>query len=254
LPSQHRTIKNFFFAKNAVFERSYSGAQEIVFMTDTNLDGGLTMIKCGTNITRIFCFGRTYLEHIRELSNAVPTTPVIFMKPPSCVVEPGELIHYPSHGNELHQETEIVVRIGREGKVKTEEEALSLIDSVSIGLDLTLRDVQDMLKKKGHPWELAKSFDQSSPLGTFVPYDETVDLKNISFGCKINGVQKQKGNTSEMMFSPAQLLVELCRVWTLLPGDLVYTGTPAGVGPVKIGDIIEIESQLTGPFSWSIVE
>jgi 5-carboxymethyl-2-hydroxymuconate isomerase len=212
------------------------------------------MSKCGSTITRIFCFGRTYLEHIRELSNAVPTVPVIFMKPTSCLVAPGEKIHFPKHGSELHQEVEIVVRVGREGKARTEEEALSLIDSISVGLDLTLRDIQDMLKKKGHPWEIAKSFDQSSPLGDFVPYDESIDLNNISFGCKINGAQRQKGNTSDMMLSPAKLLVELSRVWTLLPGDVVYTGTPAGVGPVKIGDIIEIESELTGPFSWSIIE
>ncbi len=212
------------------------------------------MSKCGTTINRIFCFGRNYLEHIHELSNAVPTVPLIFMKSPSCVVEPGEPIHFPKHGNELHQEVEIVVRIGREGKAATEKDALVLIDSISVGLDLTLRDVQDTLKKKGHPWEIAKSFDQSSPLGTFVPYDESVDLKNISFGCKINGVQKQKGNTRDMMFSTAQLLVELSRVWKLLPGDIVYTGTPAGVGPVKIGDIIEIESDLTGSFSWSVVD
>ena len=166
----------------------------------------------------------------------------------------GRKNHFPKHGTELHQEVEIVVRVGREGKARTQEEALSLIDAVSVGLHLTLRDVQDTLKKRGHPWEIAKSFDQSAPLGNFVPYDKSIDLNNISFGCKINGAQRQTGNTRDMMLRPAQLLVELSRVWTLLPGDVVYTGTPAGVGPVKIGDTIEIESSPTGPFSWSIIE
>jgi 2-keto-4-pentenoate hydratase/2-oxohepta-3-ene-1,7-dioic acid hydratase in catechol pathway len=212
------------------------------------------MVKNNLNIARVFCIGRNYVEHVHELKNIIPTKPVVFIKPVSCLVGPGEKIHFPKHGKELHYEVEIVVEVGQEGKAITEEEALSFISSITIGLDLTLRDVQEDLKKKGLPWEIAKAFEQSAPIGNFVPYDQSVDLKNISFGCKVNGIERQRGNTGEMIFSIGKLLVELSKIWMLCPGDLIYTGTPSGVGPLKIGDLIEIESDLTGSFSWSIVE
>jgi acylpyruvate hydrolase len=206
------------------------------------------------NISRVFCIGRNYLEHVQELKNAIPTKPVFFIKPASCLVEPGEKIHFPGHGKELHHEVEIVVQIGREGREVREEEALSFISAITIGLDLTLRDVQEDLKKKGLPWEIAKAFEQSAPIGDFVTYNQTVDLNNVSFGCKVNGIERQRGNTGEMIFSIGKLLVELSKIWVLHPGDLVYTGTPSGVGPLRIGDVIEIESDRTGSFSWSIVK
>jgi 2-keto-4-pentenoate hydratase/2-oxohepta-3-ene-1,7-dioic acid hydratase in catechol pathway len=205
-------------------------------------------------VTRIFCFGLNYLDHIRELSNTLPEKPVVFMKPASCLVAPGKKIHFPKHGKDLHHEVEIVVRIGREGKAGNENEALSFIDSLAIGLDLTLRDIQNELKAKGQPWEVAKAFDQSAPIGNFIPYSESIDLHNISFGCKVNGVQRQKRNTGNLVISIAELLVELSKIWTLHPGDLMYTGTPSGVGSLKIGDTIEVESDLLGSFSWTIVE
>ena len=131
---------------------------------------------------------------------------------------------------------------------------LSFISSITLGLDLTLRDVQKDLKQKGLPWEIAKAFDQSAPIGNFIPYDGSLDLNNISFGCKVNGTQRQRGNTGDMIFGMGELLVELSRIWVLYPGDLIYTGTPSGVGPLKIGDSIEIESDPIGSFSWSIIE
>ena len=212
------------------------------------------MVKSNLNIARIFCIGRNYVEHVQELKNIIPTKPVIFIKPASCLVEPGENIHFPKHGTQLHHEVEIVVQVGSEGRVMREEEALSFISAITVGLDLTLRDVQEELKKKGLPWEIAKAFEQSSPIGDFVPYDQSIDLKNISFGCKVNGIEKQKGNTNKMIFSIGKLLVELSKIWSLHPGDLIYTGTPSGVGPLKIGDSIEIESDRIGSFSWSIIE
>lgn len=211
-------------------------------------------MKSDLNCARVFCIGRNYVEHVRELSNTVPTRPVIFIKPATCLVKPGEKIHFPKHGKELHHEVEIVVKISREGRVVREEEALSYVSGVTVGLDLTLRDVQADLKKKGLPWEIAKAFDQSAPIGDFVPYDTSVDLNNISFGCKVNGIERQRGNSRDMIFSIPRLLVELSKIWLLRPGDLIYTGTPSGVGPLKIGDTIEIESNLNGSFSWSIVE
>ncbi|HEX7401334.1 MAG TPA: fumarylacetoacetate hydrolase family protein [candidate division Zixibacteria bacterium] len=212
------------------------------------------MTNNNPNVTRIFCIGRNYVEHVRELSNVVPTKPVVFIKPATCLVKPGEKIHFPKHGKELHHEVEIVVKVGKEGRAKNEEEALSFISAITIGLDLTLRDVQEELKKKGLPWEIAKAFDQSAPIGTFIPYDRTLDLKNISFGCRINGIERQRGSSGKMIFSIERLLVELSRIWLLYPGDLIYTGTPSGVGPLKIGDTVEIESEKIGSFSWNIIE
>jgi len=212
------------------------------------------MKKNSLRFARVFCIGRNYVEHARELSNVVPSKPVVFIKPASCLVSPGEKIHFPKHGNDLHHEVEIVVRIGRQGRVKAEEEALSFIDAITVGLDLTLRDVQTELKKKGLPWEIAKAFEQSAPIGDFIPYEESLDLKDISFGCKVNGIERQKGNTGEMIFSIPRLLVELSKIWLFQPGDLIYTGTPSGVGPLNIGDRIEVESDPIGLFSWNIIE
>jgi 2-keto-4-pentenoate hydratase/2-oxohepta-3-ene-1,7-dioic acid hydratase in catechol pathway len=212
------------------------------------------MEKNSLKIARVFCIGRNYVEHVRELSNVMPTKPVVFIKPASCLVGPGEKIHFPKHGRELHHEVEVVVKVGQEGRVTTEKEAPSFISSITVGLDLTLRDVQGELKQKGLPWEIAKAFEQSAPIGDFIPFDESLDLKNISFGCKVNGIPRQRGNTGEMIFSIERLLVELSKIWVLRPGDLIYTGTPSGVGPLKIGDTIEVESEPIGSFSWSIVE
>jgi 2-keto-4-pentenoate hydratase/2-oxohepta-3-ene-1,7-dioic acid hydratase in catechol pathway len=205
-------------------------------------------------VARVFCIGRNYMEHVHEMANAAPDKSVVFIKPTSCLVRPGGNIHFPKHGKELHHEVEIVVRVGREGKPRTETDALSLVSHITVGLDLTLRDLQQELKKKGLPWEIAKAFEQSAPIGEFVPYDGSLDLNNISFGCKVNGIQKQKGNTGEMIFSIPRLLVELSKIWVLRPGDLIYTGTPSGVGPLEIGDKIEVESDPTRSFSWRIVE
>jgi len=212
------------------------------------------MVKNNLNCARVFCIGRNYAEHVQELSNTIPEKPVIFIKPATCLVKPGEKIHFPKHGKELHHEVEIIVKIGSEGRVAREEEALSFVSAVTVGLDLTLRDVQADLKKKGLPWEIAKAFDQSAPIGSFVPYNKSIDLNNISFGCKVNGIERQRGNSRDMIFSIPRLLVELSKIWMLRPGDLLFTGTPSGVGPLKVGDSIEIKSNLTGSFSWSIVE
>ena len=212
------------------------------------------MSKNSMNVARVFCIGRNYVEHVHELSNVLPEKPVVFIKPASCLVAPGEKIHFPKHGNELHHEVEIVIKVGREGRAQMEEESLSFISALTVGLDLTLRDVQGELKKKGLPWEIAKAFEQSAPVGDFIPYDESLDLKDVSFGCRVNGIERQRGNTGKMIFSIERLLVELSRIWLLRPGDLIYTGTPSGVGPLTIGDTIEIYSDPTGSFSWSIVE
>ncbi|MFA5072771.1 MAG: fumarylacetoacetate hydrolase family protein [Nitrospirota bacterium] len=206
------------------------------------------------SINRVFCIGLNYREHISELSFTMPTTPVIFMKPASCVIGPGEDIHFPAHGKDFQHEVELVVKVGKKGKPQTPHEAHAMIDSLTIGLDLTLRDLQNDLRKQGMPWEISKAFEQSAPIGTFIPYTSSLNLQNIPFRCTVNGKERQKGNTQSMLFGIDDLLVQISTIWTLLPGDIVFTGTPPGVGPLAIGDVVEIESDLIGKFSWKIVE
>jgi 2-keto-4-pentenoate hydratase/2-oxohepta-3-ene-1,7-dioic acid hydratase in catechol pathway len=205
------------------------------------------------DIQRIFCIGMNYAEHIRELGNDIPDTPAVFMKSPLSIVKPGELIHVPAHGSGFQHEVEVVVKIGREGRAATVAEALSFINGVTLGLDLTLRTTQAELKKKGLPWEKCKSFEQSAPLADFIAYSSSIKLDDISFGCSVNGQVRQKGNTRDMLFSIPVLIVELSKVWLLRPGDVIYTGTPPGIGPLTAGDTIEAYGESIGSFSWKIV-
>ena len=210
--------------------------------------------RCGMTVSRIFCIGRNYVEHARELNNPVPEAPVVFMKPPTCLVKPGEPVHFPSHGRDLHHEAELVVRIGREGRARTGQEACSFVQGLAVGLDLTLRDVQTELKRKGMPWERAKAFDQSAPMGEVVPWDGSFDLDRVRFTCTVNNTVRQTGNSGDMIFNVDSIILALSSVWTLKPGDLIFTGTPAGVGPLAVGDTITVESPQLGTYSWDIVE
>jgi len=210
--------------------------------------------KSKLHIERIFCIGRNYVEHAKELGHEIPKAPVVFIKPSVCAVAPGTKIRYPGNGKDLQHEVELVVQIRKEGIVKHESEALSFISAFTIGLDLTLRDVQDELKKKGLPWEKSKCFEQSAPLGELVTFDHTINLHDIAFDCKVNNIIKQAGNSKDMLFPIEKLLLEISKIWILRPGDLIYTGTPHGVGTLNIGDIVEISSSHTGSFSWTIAE
>jgi 2-keto-4-pentenoate hydratase/2-oxohepta-3-ene-1,7-dioic acid hydratase in catechol pathway len=203
---------------------------------------------------RIFCIGKNYGEHIKELGGTqIPEEPVVFMKPVCNIVAPGETLYRPSFGNELHHEVEVVLLIGKEGKNILKADALSYISAITLGLDLTLRDVQKKLKKAGLPWEISKSFEQSAPLGIFKDYSpEKIDLGDLPFSCSVNGSLRQKGNTREMIFPIENLIQTLSSWWTLRPGDIIFTGTPAGVASLQPGDKIEIESPLIGLFSWSL--
>lgn len=206
------------------------------------------------NPQRIFCIGKNYDEHVKELGGQAPEEPVVFMKPVLSIVSPGGTLCMPSHGRLLHHEVEVVLLIGREGRDIPEADALSYIAGVTIGLDLTLRDVQGRLKKAGLPWELSKAFEQSAPLGHFKTFNaDAIDMENISFTCSVNGELRQKGNTRDMLFPVRNLIYDLSRWWTLQPGDIIFTGTPAGVGPLNAGDRVEIESSVAGTFSWVLV-
>ena len=201
---------------------------------------------------RIFCIGKNYDKHIKELGGKqVPDEPVVFMKPLCSIVAPGNICP-PPYGNELHHEVEVVLLIGKGGNNIPEPQALTHISDITLGLDLTLRDIQKKLKLKGLPWERAKSFEESAPLGIFKKYQD-MDLGNLPFSCFVNDDLRQEGNTGEMIFPVAKLIHILSGWWTLKPGDIIYTGTPAGVGPLQPGDRIVVESPKIGSFSWSLI-
>ena len=209
---------------------------------------------------RIFCIGKNYTEHIRELGGFNSTLqsknesqPVVFMKPVTSIVSLGESIHAPTHGDVLHHEVEVVVLLNGGGKNILIEDSLSCIAGVTLGLDITLRDVQVEVKKKGHPWELSKSFDQSSPLGLMRSYDDSFDLFDIPFACFVNEEKRQEGNTKDMIFSIPQIISFLSTVWKLMPGDLIYTGTPSGISVIKSRDEIVLNSPMLGRFAWSVL-
>jgi fumarylpyruvate hydrolase len=201
---------------------------------------------------RVFCIGRNYAEHARELGNEPPAAPVVFMKPWTSLVPPGADIRFPAHGRELHHEVELVLRIGAGGRDIAPGDALRHVDGVAVGVDLTLRDLQGDLKRKGLPWEAAKAFDQSAPLGDFHPAGKLAG-DGHRFWCEVNGQRRQDGDSREMVFDCAALVAALSRVWTLLPGDLVFTGTPPGVGPVLPGQELVVGGDGLGRYTWRIV-
>lgn len=202
------------------------------------------------NVERIFCIGRNYADHIQELGNAPDSACLVFMKPASSIVPPGEPIQLPRGRGAVHQETELVVLLTGGGRDIPETEAMEYVAGITLGLDLTLRDLQDQLKHKGAPWELAKAFDHAAPLGDWRPYLQQ-DLQSIQFSCQINGETRQSGDTAHMLFPVARLIHILSRSWALQPGDAIFTGTPKGVGPLQPGDRIVLKSPSIGQFEWN---
>ena len=203
------------------------------------------------SIMRIFCIGRNYAAHAAELGNEIPGEPVVFIKPSTCLLEEGEDIIFPRHGSDLQHEAEIVIEIGEDCSNVDEENASKFISRFGVGLDLTLRDIQSELKEKRLPWEKAKAFDYSSPLGKMIEY-KGQDLTKLNIGCRVNGVEKQNGCTSLMLFSIAAIISHLSSVWILRKGDLIYTGTPKGVGALRPGDVIEVFNEETGTSTWTV--
>ncbi len=187
---------------------------------------------------KIFCIGRNYMEHAKELNNAIPTKPVVFMKPPTALLLEGKPIFYPDFTQNLHHEIEIVLKISKNGKAIQPEFASRYYDQIALGIDFTARDLQDELKGKGLPWEISKAFDQSAVLGNFVSLDK-FDKSDIGFSLTKNGETVQSGNTHDMMFDFDALVAYISQYFTLQQGDLIYTGTPSGVGAVKVGDKLE---------------
>lgn len=189
---------------------------------------------------KIFCVGRNYAEHAKELGNALPEAPVIFMKPDTALLAPGAKFEYPSFTSDLHYEIELVLRIGKTAKNIPAANALSCVDAITVGIDFTARDVQAGLKSKGLPWEKAKAWDNSAIVGEWKPFnaEANADGGEILFSLTKNGQKVQMGTTQDMIYSFETLLEHISGYFTLSPGDLVYTGTPAGVGPCLPGDTL----------------
>jgi len=204
------------------------------------------------NIGKILCIGRNYADHVKELGNELPERPVIFMKPASCVIGEGEEVVIPPYSSDCHHEAELALLIGTGGKEIPQAEALSHLAGYGVAIDLTLRDVQAEQKKKGLPWEIAKGFDTACPLSAFVPAGQVADPQQLRIRLSVNGETRQDGSTALMIHRIPELVSYLSSIFTLAPGDLILTGTPAGVGPIKSGDRVVAEISGVGKLSVSV--
>lgn len=187
---------------------------------------------------KILCVGRNYAEHAKELNNPLPQSPMLFMKPATALLNQGKPFFYPDFSQDIHYELEVVLRICKNGRHIDPDFAGSYFDRIALGIDFTARDLQSRLKEKGHPWEIAKAFDHSAAVSPFV--DLPVDhQQGIRFELRKNGELVQSGNTADMIFSFNDLISYSSQFFKLQTGDYFFTGTPAGVGPVKVGDLLE---------------
>ncbi len=187
---------------------------------------------------KIICIGRNYSEHAKELGNEVPENPVIFIKPDTSVLKKGADFYLPEFSNDIHYELEVVLKISKGGKYIQEKNAHKHFDEIGLGIDFTARDLQNQLKAKGLPWELAKGFDGSAVLSDFYPKSE-FNLSHLHFTLNKNGKMVQNGNTQDMIFSPEKIISFVSAYFTLRVGDLIFTGTPKGVGKVEENDCLE---------------
>lgn len=188
---------------------------------------------------KIICIGRNYVDHTKELNNAVPTEPVFFLKPDTALIKNNEPFYIPSFSNNVHHEVEIVLQVCKMGKHIEEKFANKYYDKITVGIDFTARDMQEQCKEKGLPWEKAKAFDGSAPIGEMLAVTEIKNSNSIPFHLKVNGELRQQGNTENMLFSFDKIIAYISQFVTLKTGDLIYTGTPAGVGQVHIGDKLQ---------------
>lgn len=188
---------------------------------------------------KIICIGRNYVEHAKELNNPLPSEPVFFLKPDTAIIIRNRPFFYPEFSENIHYEAELVLKISKNGRHIAEKFAPTYYEEIGIGIDFTARDLQQKQKEKGLPWEVAKAFDGSAPMSDFVKLDSLNDQKNIQFHLLKNGEKVQDGNSNLMIFSFEKIISHVSKFMTLKMGDLIFTGTPAGVGPVKIGDRLE---------------
>jgi 2-keto-4-pentenoate hydratase/2-oxohepta-3-ene-1,7-dioic acid hydratase in catechol pathway len=195
---------------------------------------------------KIICIGRNYAAHAKELKNEVPTAPVFFMKPDTALLKDNAPFYIPSFSNEIHYEVELVIKISKNGKTILPQFAHKYYDQITVGIDFTARDLQEQCKEKGLPWEKAKAFDHSAVIGRFISFADLPKKNEVSFSLSLNKNEVQQGVSNQMLFSIDQIIAYVSGFITLKTGDLIYTGTPAGVGPVKIGDRLEakIENEV----------
>ena len=188
---------------------------------------------------KIFCVGRNYIDHAKELGNDIPDEPVIFMKPKNALLQAHTPFYYPEFSNELHYEAELVLRVSKNGRYITERQASKYYNAITVGIDFTARDIQNELKKKGLPWEKAKAWDNSAVIGTWIDITPAILKNPINFSLKNNSVQVQVGVNTDMLFSFDQVVAYISNYFSLNIGDMIFTGTPAGVGECVVGDILE---------------
>lgn len=188
---------------------------------------------------KIICVGRNYREHINEMHAPLPEVPMFFLKPDTALLRNNQPFFYPDFSNEIHYEIEVVIKICKLGKTIPEKFAYNYFDQLGVGIDFTARDLQQQCKNQGMPWEISKGFDNSAVISNFIPIEELGDIYNLPFHLEINESTVQSGNTADMIFSFEKIIAYVSRFMTLRTGDLIYTGTPVGVGPVKINDLLE---------------
>jgi len=188
---------------------------------------------------KIFAIGRNYAEHIKELNNERPDEPIIFSKPDTALLRNNAPFYYPDFSSDIHYEAELVLRICKEGKNIDEKFAGKYFDAIGVGIDFTARDLQQKAKEKGLPWDIAKGFNGSAPISDkFIPIGEFAELTNINFSLQVDGEFRQQGNTGMMLFKFEYIIAYVSKFFTLRTGDLIFTGTPKGVGPVKVGNVL----------------
>ena len=185
---------------------------------------------------KVIAIGRNYADHAKELNNPVPTVPVIFLKPDTAVLKDNKPFYHPEFSLDIHHEIEVVLKVSKEGKHISEKFAANYFEEIGLGIDFTARDIQQKHKEKGLPWELAKAFDNSAPVSRFIAKTEFKDLYNLNFKLDINDRTVQEGNTSNLLFSFEYIIAFVSKYFTLKKGDLIFTGTPQGVGKVNPGD------------------
>lgn len=191
-------------------------------------------------VRNIYCIGRNYAQHAKEMGSPIPKIPLVFLKPLGTICYNGDPISLPPQSNDIHFEAEIVVAISKSGKNISHGSALDHVGGIGVGIDFTARDIQKIAKKQGHPWSIAKGFDNFAPISSFISPDKIEDIDNLDIKLFQNGFVKQHGNSSEMIFPISNLINFLSQIYTLHPGDLIFTGTPEGVGSVQAGDKLEV--------------
>ena len=204
------------------------------------------------SIGKLLCIGRNYADHAAEMERDVPDEPMVFLKPATAVIRSGGTVRLPAQSQNVHHEVELVAVIGTEGRHLSAEEALDHVAAYAVGLDMTARDVQDEAKAQRHPWSVAKGFDTFAPLGPLVAPDAVGDPQALTLRLRRNGTTRQEASTQDMIFSVAELVAHCSQIFTLTPGDLLYTGTPSGVGPVEDGDTLEATATGIEPLTVTV--